>query len=180
MPFLHTKSSKITFLTAENCISNIAVNIIKELQTVTNMYKARGFNIAVYNRNNKFNINAWKEHIRPENLNICAKWQHIPIIDRYIQNIKKVARCTIKSVPYKKCTRIMTISLEDCIIHSRNYFPQKVSISKRLGTNTILLGHLNPDLNMNIIFGSYAMFYIGETNTLKSRSIPSIALREWN
>ena len=39
MPFLHTKSSNITFLTAEHFISNNAENIIKELQTVTNIYK---------------------------------------------------------------------------------------------------------------------------------------------
>ena len=31
-----------------------------------------------------------------------------------------------------------------------------------------------------MFFGSYDMFYTGTTNTLNRRSIPSIALREYN
>ena len=50
MPFLHKKPSNITFLTEENCISKSAYNITKELNTVTNIYKARGFNIDLLHR----------------------------------------------------------------------------------------------------------------------------------
>ena len=73
MPFLYTKSSTITFLTSENCISKSAENIIKELHTVTNMCKEIGFNLDIYNRSNKFNINSLRENIRPSSLNICTK-----------------------------------------------------------------------------------------------------------
>ena len=48
IPFLHTKSSNITFLTAAMFISKIKDKIIKELKTFTNTYKARFFNIDVY------------------------------------------------------------------------------------------------------------------------------------
>ena len=57
MPFLHTKSSNITFLTAENCTSKSADNIIKELNTFNSMYKARCFNIDVFHGDNRFNLN---------------------------------------------------------------------------------------------------------------------------
>ena len=40
MPFLHTNLYKITFLTAEICISKSVDNIIKEFNTGTNLYKA--------------------------------------------------------------------------------------------------------------------------------------------
>ena len=50
--FLQKKSSKITLLTAENCISRIADKIIQEIHTVTNMYKARGLKINSYHRDN--------------------------------------------------------------------------------------------------------------------------------
>ena len=73
----------------------------------------------------------------------------------------------------------MTRSLLECIFHSRNSFPQRGSISKRLGSNTILLGNPGPDFNMKIIFfGYYVMVYTGTTNTSKIRRIPSISLRE--
>ena len=58
MPFLHTKSSYITLITVENFTSKIADNIIKELNTVNIMYKARGFNIDVFRGDKKFNLNA--------------------------------------------------------------------------------------------------------------------------
>ena len=75
----------------------------------------------------------------------------------------------------------MTRSLVEYILHSRKSFPQNLSISKRLGVNMILLGKPSPDFKMNgIFFVSYAMVYIGTTNTSERRSILSIALRESN
>ena len=66
-----------------------------------------------------------------------------------------------------------------CIIHSRNYFTQKGIISKRLGSNTILLVNPNPDFNMKItFFRYYAIVYTGIKNNLICRSIPEIVLRE--
>ena len=73
IPFLHTNSSNITFLAAENCTSKITDNIIKDLNTSNIMYKARGFNIDVFHRYNKFNLNVLRDHTRPESLNICEK-----------------------------------------------------------------------------------------------------------
>ena len=111
MPFLHKNSSNINFLAAENCTSNGAENIIKEIHTVTNIYKASGLNMDVYHEDNEFNINPFREHIRPEILNICAKGRHIPSIDKSIQTIKQGARCTKHPFPYKRYTRLMDISL---------------------------------------------------------------------
>ena len=56
IPFLHTKSSNITFLTSENCTSRSTYMIIQELHTVTNLYKAIFININVYHGYNEFNI----------------------------------------------------------------------------------------------------------------------------
>ena len=71
--------------------------------------------------------------------------------------------------------------LVECIIHSIKSFPQTGSISKGLGSITILLRKPSTDFNIKMIFfGSYAMVYIGTTNTLKRRSTPSIALRGLN
>ena len=71
--FLHTKFFKITFLTAENCISKITDKIIKYLDIVTKMYKGRFFNKDMLHRDNNFNLNSLIEHISPASLNICAK-----------------------------------------------------------------------------------------------------------
>ena len=73
MPFLHTKSSKITFLAAETFISKSAYKIVNELNIVNNMYMAGGFNVDFFHGDNEFNLNAVREHIRPASLNIFAK-----------------------------------------------------------------------------------------------------------
>ena len=150
------------------------------MHTVTNMYKERGFNIDIYHGDNEFNINDLKECIRPASLNIYAKEQHITIIEIKIQAIKQGERFDIHSVPYKRYTRLIKISLVECIIHSRKYFPQNVRIRKRLGANTILLEKPNPDFDMKIVLVYYNMMYTGTTNTLNHISIPSIDIRESN
>ena len=78
MPFLHTKSSNITFFKAEYCISNSADNIVKELKTVNNMYKKKGLNIYIFHRYNYFNLNDFRTHIRPASLNIFEKDDRFP------------------------------------------------------------------------------------------------------
>ena len=71
--FLHTKSSYTAFLTAEKYTSKRTYNIIKKIHTLMNTYKARGFNINVYHRDNELNINSLREHIMPKVLNIFKK-----------------------------------------------------------------------------------------------------------
>ena len=94
------------------------------------MYKARGFNIDIFHEDNKFNLNALIEHIRPAGLNICAKGENIPIIKSSIQTSNQGAQCATHSVPYKRCMNIMTSSLVEFIIYSRNSFPQRVASAR--------------------------------------------------
>ena len=82
MPFLYINSSKITSLITENFILKSAYKMIKELHKITNMYKSRGFNIDVYHRDKKIDINDLREHISPASLDICEKGRHINIIER--------------------------------------------------------------------------------------------------
>ena len=58
MTLLHTKSSNITLLTAENCISKSTDKIIKELNTVNSMYNEKVFIIEAFHGDNEFNLNA--------------------------------------------------------------------------------------------------------------------------
>ena len=58
IPLFHKNSSKMTFLTSENCTSKSAGNIIKELNTVNIIYNARGFNVEFFHGGNELNLNA--------------------------------------------------------------------------------------------------------------------------
>ena len=85
MNLLHTKSSKKTFIASNNCISKSADKIIKELQTVTNMYKERGFNTSLYHGENELNINYLRNNTMPASLNICVNGKHIKINEIFIK-----------------------------------------------------------------------------------------------
>ena len=87
------------------------------------MHKSIGFNINVYHRDNKFNINDLREHIRPSSLNLFEKGLHITINEISTTTINQVAHCTTHYITYKRYTRLMIIQLVECIRNSRNYFP---------------------------------------------------------
>ena len=123
------------------------------------MYKARGFNINIYHRDIKFSINSLRQHIRQESLIICEKRKQITIIEISIQTTKQGAHCITPSVPYKRYTVLITSSLLECIIHSRNCFLHKCSIINRLGDNKILLGKLSYDFNMRITVRDHIPWY---------------------
>ena len=62
-----------------------------------------------------------------------------------------------------------------------NDFPSANSISQAMSPASIVTGKCKPDYNKpHIPFGSFAMVYIGTTNSMKSRSVPTIALNASN
>ena len=64
------------------------------------------------------------------------------------------------------------------VVDILNAFPSTNSISDTMSTSTIVEGKPKIDLSKDVIaFGSYAMVYTGISNNMKSRAVPSIALR---
>ena len=66
-------------------------------------------------------------------------------------------------------------------IHWLNAFPSKTGVSSTLSPSTIVTGRGKPDFSKkHIAFGSYAMVTDGTTNSMKSRTLPAIALKPSN
>ena len=59
-PFLHTKSSKINFLTAHICSSRSQGQIIRVIEEVQQIYETRGFKIVAIHGDNEFDIKTFK------------------------------------------------------------------------------------------------------------------------
>ena len=181
MPFLHTKSDKLNYLTVIQTKSRSKTEIINELQKITNMYKRRGFLITKYHGDNEFNMDDLKEKLRPGILNICANEEHVHVIERSIRTIKERCRCACYSVTYKRYTRLMTKNLVEGVIGLLNNFPSKNGVSQTMNPSMIVTGAQIPNYNVKrIVFGSYAQVHLGTTNTMKHRSVPAIALRSSN
>ena len=125
MPFLHTKSGKINYLTVASTESRSKAIIVNEIQRITNIYERRGFVITKYHGDNEFNMNDLRETIRLGILHICANEEHIHKIEMLIRTAKERCRCTCHLVPYKGYPKLMTRSLVEGMVGLLNDFPSR-------------------------------------------------------
>jgi hypothetical protein len=183
IPFLHTKSGNINFLTADNTKSRGTKSIIHTLSSVHRLYSTRGFHIDNIHADNEFNIPALHDALLPTNFRIYATGEHVGAIERSVRTVKERCRSICHTLPYRKFTKLMTIRLIDTAIFWLNAFPSKNGVSDFLSPSSIVQGHNKPDFNhKTIVFGSYAMVFVGTQNNMKARSVPAIALgpsNEW-
>ena len=181
IPFFHTKSGKINFLTTQVLQSRSALQIIKGLLIVKKIYKDRGFIITDVHGDNEFNIKKLKEVLSPTNLHLCAQDEHVPIIERSIRTVKERSRSTTHALPFRRFPRILTVNLVEAMTSWLNAFPTTTGVSQSISPATIVLGKMAPDVgNKTIGFGQYAMVHFGTKNNMRQRSIEGIALRPSN
>jgi hypothetical protein len=179
--FLHTKSSKINFLTSQICTTRSQGQILKILDTVKQTYEARGFEISAVHGDNEFDIKSIRTFLLPALLHIYGKDEHVGTIERSIRTIKERCRTMTHSMPYKRIPKIMVIAMVECANLWLNAFPSSNGVSKTMSPANIIQGKPNPDMNHNrIVLGSYAMVYIGTKNDMSRRSVPAIALNPSN
>ena len=118
--------------------------------------------------------------ILPSRLHICTRGEHVPIIERSIRTVKEKARVICQSLPYNRMPKVMVQALLGQVEIWINQFP---SINKLdvPSPATILRGDSNPDCNVNrVAFGTYVMVYIGTQNTMETRAVPAVALKQSN
>jgi len=187
LAFLHTKAKNqgvhrhLNYITINHLKNKKSQTIIMFLKKVLRLLRARDFKVTVIHGDNEFNVESIKDACVPSSFHICAKNEHIPVIERSIRTVKERARCTCHSIPYMCYPKIMTIALMEQIEYWLNSFPSTDSLVDSVGPANIVEGRPNVDCRKNFIpFGSYAMLYIGTSNTMEARSVPVIALNNAN
>jgi hypothetical protein len=98
-----------------------------------------------------------------------------------IEQPKKKCRTMTHALPYKKVLKLMIISLVTVTIKWINAFPPTNGISKTMSPAMIVQGL--PKTNMRykrIVYGSYALVYIGTNNDQRARSVQAVALNPSN
>ena len=155
---MHTKSSKINFLTAQLCTSRAKGQIINGLEKVRQTYEARGFKIVAVHGDNEFDMEAVKTFLSPAMVHIYGKDEHDAVSERSIRTVKESSRTMTHSTPYRRVPKIMVIALVGCSILWLNAFPSIGGVSEFMSPSTIVEGKPKPDMNTKkIAYGSYAM-----------------------
>ena len=140
------------------CTSKGKRTIIAGLDNVKKIYISRGFRNFCFRGDYEFNINMLKQKMLPSNMNICAKGEHIHIIEISIRKIKERSRCTTHSVTYTSFPIVITKSLVQVKISWLNGFLPTNVILDTISPAAIVLGKSIPDLSKpKICFGTYAL-----------------------
>ena len=181
IPFLHTKSEKLNFLTVERMRARTKSAIIGSINDTLNLYRMRGMTVTFMHGDGEFEMNDLKRAISPTEAIIYGKNEHVPVVERSVRTIKERCRTTCRAAPYIRYTSLMIQHLVESRVKWLNRFPSKNGLSTTLSPAALVLGHGKPDMKIKrIAFGGYALCYTQTSNNMKSRSVPGIALSEAN
>ena len=82
IPFLITKVNKVNYITVSHLKNRSKNLIIKAINMVKRTYLIRGFKISDYHSDNEFDNNDIRLVLLPGQLQVCAKGEHVPRIER--------------------------------------------------------------------------------------------------
>jgi hypothetical protein len=176
VPFLVSISEHIHYGTIR-AIESMKISVLEEeIKRIIQLYAVRGFNIKYIMVDIQFK--AIKDRgLLDAIVNVVGKGEHAPAIERFIRVIKERCRCYFAMIPFDNLPRIMVIHLLMTVIFYINSFIWKKGVSPFLSPLTILEGVvLDYNLHFQVIFGEYAQTYEVTTNTMKRRTVGSIAL----
>ena len=177
--FLHTKTRSIKFKSVKRCYSRGKKEILRGLAKVIDVYKARGLTISSICGDNEFE--KIREGVQPIPVDIVAREEHVPRIERSIRTLKERVRCFCHSTPFEYLPLTMLLAVVEQVNNWLNQFPEHDGISNELSPAGIVLGIAKPDCNkLKITYGSYAQVYDSTDNTTNKRSVGAIALKPSN
>ena len=104
IPFLHTKTGHLDYLTIKLLPNRSATSIINAVEPTINLHEARGFSISDIHADGEFDIDSVHDNLLPARLQIYAKNEHVAIVERSIQTTKKDADvCAIPCMYVQPC-----------------------------------------------------------------------------
>ena len=177
--FMHTIAKMLTFRTIAVLPNRRKPTLLSNLQDVLRMYVARGFTIGAVESDNEFAC--LKPDLLPINLNVTAKDDHVPEVERSIRTVKERHRTCLHGLPYKRIPAIMIIAAVTRANASLNQLPRAESkaMPKGVSIRETILGIPDPGYHeLSLPFGQYCQVYEDPDppNTTAPRTLGAIAL----
>jgi hypothetical protein len=111
-------------------------------------------------------------------LNVIAKAEHVPEIERHVRTIKERTRCVNNTVPFKRMPVRMTIKMAHASVFWLNMFPASDGVSGDPSPRALVVGmKLDCDKHCRLEFGSCAQVHEEHDNSMQSRTTCAIAPR---
>jgi len=156
LPFFVTISHNLKFSTAELMLNLKHHTIVDHIKRVQKIYLKRGFHISTMLMDGQFHGIQGELAEIGITLNVVARGEHVPEIERHIRTIKERVRCVYAMLPFKKIPSRMLVELVYFCVYWLNSFPAKDGISDTLSPRAIVHG-TNIDYNKHakLEYGTY-------------------------
>jgi hypothetical protein len=189
LSFLITVSRNIRFITATLLQDRKKATIFKAIQQVFRVYQGRGHiindveftqdEIPIHTILADNEFQALKEEIEEVGVtvNVVAKDEHVPEVERQNRVIKERARAVIQTLPYKKIPRKIRVALIHYVVFWLNNLPKEGQVQS---PKEMIMGAQVLDTKMlcKLPFGAYAQVHddVQATNTMEPRTTGAINL----
>jgi hypothetical protein len=187
--FLVTVSRDVRFITALFLQDRWKATILKAIKTVVNLYKGKGHTVeeVEYNEynnpvhtilaDNEFKALQKDVESSGTKMNVTAKNEHVPEVERQHRVIKERARAIVQTLPYKRLPRKIRIGLIYYGVYWLNSVPK---IGQDFSPKDLIFGEQRLDYNnvCKLPFGSYVQVHddLDVTNNTESRTTGAINL----
>ena len=178
IPFLMTISKHIKFGSAGKLDTMKDSHIIMHFRAIIGAYVKHGSRVTLILADNQ------SESMRGElanlnaHLNITARDEHVPEIERSNRTIKGRMRGNYNELPFQHLHPIFVIEMVYSAVFWRNMFALKGGISKTQSPSEIVLNRkLDYNAHCKVEFGEYVQTHEEHNNNMNSRTIGAIASR---
>ncbi|KAL7474817.1 hypothetical protein ACHAW6_002980 [Cyclotella cf. meneghiniana] len=174
LPFLITLSRRVRYVTVQFVPKRTAGELASALKLVIGLYRRAGLICQTALMDGEFE-KVKERLINTIEVNVTARNEHVPEIERKIRHVKERARCIKADVPYKIMPSIM---IKRMVLHAvlfMNAYVDKQGISDEYSPREIILRwQLDWRKHCKYHFGAYGQAYDdpnpAETNTQAPRS----------
>lgn len=153
-------------------------HLIQHFKAVISVYVRRGFRVTLILADNQF------ESLRDDladlhvHLNITARDEHVPEIERFHRTIQERVRAIYNTLPFKKVPQLLVAEMINHAVYWRNMFPLKGGISTTESPSELVLNRkLDYNKHCQLEFGEYVQTHEESDNTTRSRTVGAIATR---
>ncbi len=177
LPFLITVSRNIKFITATLLIDRRKSTILKAIQKVFRVYQGRGHEvdnvefteeempIHMILADNEFQTLKEEVEMLEVQVNVVAKDEHVPEVERQNRVIKERARAVVQTLPYKKIPKKVRIALVHYVVFWLNIIPKE---DQHLSPKEMIMGEQILDCKTlcKLPFGAYFQVHDDRQSTI--------------
>lgn len=176
--FLVSISRAIKFCTAEALANRRADTLITGIKRIKAIYSRRGFVVNRAAGDNEFSsIESGLSEIGII-LNVVARDEHVPEIERHIRTVKERCRATFNSLPFRRMPARMVTELVYSMTFWLHAFPATDGVSATISPRELVTGiMLDAGKHCVIPFGAYVQTHEEHDSSMKTRTIGAVALR---